>query len=483
MSSPTIKDVAKLAGVSISTVSRVMNNSKPVSTEAKMRVLDAIEKLDFKPNELARSLVMKRSNLIGVVVKDIGIPYMANIISQTFRRTLRSPSAPCFPSSPQRSPSTATFLRSPAILYAAHAPGPPFSQRGRPATNRATLSARSAAIRFALPCMSRKRRPIRYGGTSPRPTSLLTTIRWEGSFSRLEAEKFTKSASTDERISRSADAQTASSSLSDAPLDRKRRVRKSVRQSSNNVPRIEDTAPGRSATSPSHVLQEALRRLRCSAILCAISESCASAVARYVTSPSDRAILSANALLPLRAPPSNSVITAAPPSKAPYSKRDSTLTFFAMIRWSIRYRLVRAIDLRSASVTVQSKSYQPMTRAASFGSMRVSFAASNAEASPSERIKASVSRRILRKARINPGFFSTNSLRATTKERPRTRPRPSAITRAPAFSARTISLPTSRAASTLPAKSVADACGIGMGKNSTSDSFTPFSPSARTKTS
>lgn len=80
MSSPTIKDVAKLAGVSISTVSRVMNNSKPVSTEAKMRVLDAIEKLDFKPNELARSLVMKRSNLIGVVVKDIGIPYMANII-------------------------------------------------------------------------------------------------------------------------------------------------------------------------------------------------------------------------------------------------------------------------------------------------------------------------------------------------------------------------------------------------------------------
>ena len=41
---------------------------------------DAIQKLDFKPNELARSLVMKRSNLIGVVVKDIGIPYMAGII-------------------------------------------------------------------------------------------------------------------------------------------------------------------------------------------------------------------------------------------------------------------------------------------------------------------------------------------------------------------------------------------------------------------
>lgn len=60
MSSPTIKDVAKLAGVSISTVSRVMNDSKPVSPEARRKVLDAIEKLDFKPNELARSLVMKK---------------------------------------------------------------------------------------------------------------------------------------------------------------------------------------------------------------------------------------------------------------------------------------------------------------------------------------------------------------------------------------------------------------------------------------
>lgn len=77
---PTIKDVAKLAGVSISTVSRVMNDSKPVSPESRRKVLDAIDKLDFKPNELARSLVMKRSNLIGVVVKDIGIPYMAGII-------------------------------------------------------------------------------------------------------------------------------------------------------------------------------------------------------------------------------------------------------------------------------------------------------------------------------------------------------------------------------------------------------------------
>ncbi|MDY6065275.1 MAG: LacI family DNA-binding transcriptional regulator [Finegoldia sp.] len=80
MSAPTIKDVAKLAGVSISTVSRVMNDSKPVSPESRRKVEDAIKKLDFKPNELARSLVMKRSNLIGVVVEDIGISYMAQIV-------------------------------------------------------------------------------------------------------------------------------------------------------------------------------------------------------------------------------------------------------------------------------------------------------------------------------------------------------------------------------------------------------------------
>lgn len=80
MSQPTIKDVAKLAGVSISTVSRVMNKSKPVSPEAERKVVDAINKLGFKPNELARSLVMKKSNSIGILVKDIGIEYMAQMI-------------------------------------------------------------------------------------------------------------------------------------------------------------------------------------------------------------------------------------------------------------------------------------------------------------------------------------------------------------------------------------------------------------------
>lgn len=76
----TIKDVAKYAGVSISTVSRVINESKPVSPEARRKVEDAIEVLGYEPNEVARSLVTKKSNLIGVIVDDIGNHYVSQIV-------------------------------------------------------------------------------------------------------------------------------------------------------------------------------------------------------------------------------------------------------------------------------------------------------------------------------------------------------------------------------------------------------------------
>lgn len=76
----TIKDVAKLAEVSISTVSRVINDSKPVSPEARRKVINAIEVLGYEPNEVARSLVTKKSNLIGVIVDDIGSYYVSQIV-------------------------------------------------------------------------------------------------------------------------------------------------------------------------------------------------------------------------------------------------------------------------------------------------------------------------------------------------------------------------------------------------------------------
>lgn len=67
----TIKDVARMSGVSISTVSRVINESKPVSEAIKERVLKIIEETGYVPNPVARSLVMKKSQLIGVIAPDL----------------------------------------------------------------------------------------------------------------------------------------------------------------------------------------------------------------------------------------------------------------------------------------------------------------------------------------------------------------------------------------------------------------------------
>lgn len=76
----TIKDVAKKAGVSISTVSRVINDSKPVSSEVKLRVLEVVKELNYKPNEIARTLVTKKSYLIGVIVTDLADSYVAEMV-------------------------------------------------------------------------------------------------------------------------------------------------------------------------------------------------------------------------------------------------------------------------------------------------------------------------------------------------------------------------------------------------------------------
>lgn len=64
----TIKDVAKEAGVSIATISYVMNNKEKLSQETIDKVNAAIKKLEYEPDMMARSLVSKKSNLIGVVI-------------------------------------------------------------------------------------------------------------------------------------------------------------------------------------------------------------------------------------------------------------------------------------------------------------------------------------------------------------------------------------------------------------------------------
>src|SRR5918992_840586 len=63
-------DVAKLAGVSLQTVSRVINDSPHVSVATRQRVEDAMRKLEYRPNSVARALVTGRSKTLGVVSFD-----------------------------------------------------------------------------------------------------------------------------------------------------------------------------------------------------------------------------------------------------------------------------------------------------------------------------------------------------------------------------------------------------------------------------
>ena len=73
----TINEIAKLANVSKSTVSRVINKSGPVSDKTRDAVLSAIESVNYQPSQIARGLALKKTNTIGLVVQDIRNPYFA----------------------------------------------------------------------------------------------------------------------------------------------------------------------------------------------------------------------------------------------------------------------------------------------------------------------------------------------------------------------------------------------------------------------
>ncbi|MEW6624533.1 MAG: LacI family DNA-binding transcriptional regulator [Bacillota bacterium] len=76
---PTINDVAKHAQTSISSVSRVLNNSGYVREEVRRRVLKAVEELQYNPNALARGLIKNKSNTIGLILPDILNPFFAHV--------------------------------------------------------------------------------------------------------------------------------------------------------------------------------------------------------------------------------------------------------------------------------------------------------------------------------------------------------------------------------------------------------------------
>ena len=80
MARVTSKDVAKQAGVSIATVSHVINETRFVSDETRQKVLDAIMRLNYSPNAVARSLVTSFTHTIGLVISEITNPFFPAVV-------------------------------------------------------------------------------------------------------------------------------------------------------------------------------------------------------------------------------------------------------------------------------------------------------------------------------------------------------------------------------------------------------------------
>jgi DNA-binding LacI/PurR family transcriptional regulator len=72
--------IAESAGVSIGTVSNVINGSNSVREQLRQRVLGAIQKLGYQPNQLSRGLRLNRTNIIGVIVPDITNPFFPSVV-------------------------------------------------------------------------------------------------------------------------------------------------------------------------------------------------------------------------------------------------------------------------------------------------------------------------------------------------------------------------------------------------------------------
>ena len=85
----TIKDIARIAKVSHTTVSRALNNQSRIRNDTKERILSIAKELNYRPNFVARSLVMRRSKTLGLVITTIANPFyteLAQGIEATSRR-------------------------------------------------------------------------------------------------------------------------------------------------------------------------------------------------------------------------------------------------------------------------------------------------------------------------------------------------------------------------------------------------------------
>ena len=76
----TIRDVAKAAGASVSTVSAALNNSDYVSASTRDRIEDAIKQLNYRPNALARGLRLRKTHSIAIVVPDLSNSFYVDLV-------------------------------------------------------------------------------------------------------------------------------------------------------------------------------------------------------------------------------------------------------------------------------------------------------------------------------------------------------------------------------------------------------------------
>ncbi|MBW3070267.1 LacI family transcriptional regulator [Actinomyces sp. 594] len=79
---PTLADVAEVAGVSLTTVSRVLNNRGYLSQATKDRVARAIDQLNYRPNQVARALHGKSTSIIGVIVPTVALPFFGELAEE-----------------------------------------------------------------------------------------------------------------------------------------------------------------------------------------------------------------------------------------------------------------------------------------------------------------------------------------------------------------------------------------------------------------
>ena len=77
----TMADVARVAGVSVTTVSHVLNGTRPVSQAATRRVRAAVERTGYVPNTLARSLARARTQSLGLAISGLANPYFTDVIA------------------------------------------------------------------------------------------------------------------------------------------------------------------------------------------------------------------------------------------------------------------------------------------------------------------------------------------------------------------------------------------------------------------